>query len=403
MKVLFVHDHRFAYIDNDYYSPGGLPNTVWSRYLNYFQEVVVLGRTLTENNKEKLTMSSRDRVTFELLNYLEAHANTYRYKSRVKQDIKNIIEKHNINAVVARLPSELGYAVIDVCREIKLPYAVEVVACAYDAIANYRFTPWYNYRNLAIKILAPFSYRKMRRYVGGAEHVIYVTENFLQIRYPANSTAIVSYASNVELPNFEENVLNNHISLLEEKKKELRFGMIGNVDVLYKGYDITLKALALIKDEIPPFKLYLVGGGKGDAVRNIARELGLIDNLVFVGKLRSGPQVFHFLDKLDLYLHPSRQEGLPRSLIEAMGRGCPCLGSKTAGIPELLLVESLHDTGDHKKLSAQILELINSKEKQINAAKVNFMKAKEYNMDILAGRRNVFFSSFYKSVIEKSK
>src|SRR5690606_31481992 len=403
MKVLFVHDHRFACIDNDYYSPGGLHKTVWSRYLNCFEEVIVLGRTLREYNKEKLTISSREKVTFELLDYLETPTNTYRYKYRLKQDIKKIIVEHKINAVIARLPSDLGYAVIDVCKEIVLPYAIEVVACTYDAIANYQFTPWYNYRNLATKILAPFAYRKMQNYVKSANHVIYVTKSFLQNRYPASCSAIVSYASNVELPNFEEDVLNKHISLLEEEQKELRFGMIGNVDVLYKGYDITLEALALIRDEIPHFKLYLVGAGKGDTVKNIAEKLGLTDNIVFVGKLQSGSQVFHFLDKLDLYLHPSRQEGLPRSLVEAMGRGCPCLGSKTAGIPELLPVECLHDTGDYKKLSKQILNLINSKEKQINAARVNFKKAKEYNITILAERRNAFLNSFYKSVIETSR
>ena len=46
--------------------------------------------------------------------------------------------------------------------------------------------------------------------------------------------------------------------------------------------------------------------------------------------------MFELLDECDIYLQPSLQEGLPRSVIEAMSRGCACIGAATAGIPELL-------------------------------------------------------------------
>ena len=47
-------------------------------------------------------------------------------------------------------------------------------------------------------------------------------------------------------------------------------------------------------------------------------------------------EVFKWLETIDLYVQPSRQEGLPRALIEAMSRGVPAFGARTGGIPELL-------------------------------------------------------------------
>lgn len=238
----------------------------------------------------------------------------------------------------------------------------------------------------------------MQIYVRNADYAIYVTEVFLQRRYPASHNAITTNASNVELPNFDDDVLKKHISLLNSSNKVLRLGMIGNLDVAYKGFDITLKALSLIKDKLGAFKLILVGGGNPALVKRQAEELGLEDHIMFAGKLKPGKEIFAFLDTLSIYLHPSKQEGLPRSLIEAMGRACPALGSTTAGIPELLPNEYLHKTGDYKKLANQILKLANSKEEAKYAARINFFKAKEYTIDLLKKKRDRFFENFIQGL-----
>src|SRR5699024_2881699 len=108
---------------------------------------------------------------------------------RTINDIKDIIKKYAIDAVISRLPSELGYEAIEVCKELNLPYAVEIVGCTYDTIINYKFKPWYNYRNLIVKLYAPIAYKKMQSYVKSAKYAIYVTENFLQNRYPTHPSA----------------------------------------------------------------------------------------------------------------------------------------------------------------------------------------------------------------------
>jgi glycosyltransferase involved in cell wall biosynthesis len=403
IKALFVHSHRFTVVDDVVYSSDSFPHTVWDRYLEHFDEIVVLGRKDLSLGRDiaNYSISSRERVSFKLLEYLEPPLNSYILKSKIKKDIKNIIKKHNISAIIARLPSELSYRAIDVCRELHIPYAVEVVGCAFDAVYNYKFNPWYNIKNLGVKILAPFSYRSMKHYVNGAPYALYVTKNFLQNRYPSTTGAYTTGVSDVNIPEMDYKVLENHISYLNRQNREIMFGMIGNTDVYYKGFDITLKALSLVKEQIPNFKLYLVGGGSGKAVRNLAIKLDLIDNIVFVGKIRSGVEIFKFLDNLDIYLHPSRTEGMPRALIEAMARACPCLASSVGGIPELLDRKYLFKKEDYKSLSELILQLINSKEALVNASKDNFDIAKNYTLTVLSKRRMKFWGTFY-SYVEKN-
>ena len=54
---------------------------------------------------------------------------------------------------------------------------------------------------------------------------------------------------------------------------------------------------------------------------------------------------------MDIYIQPSLTEGLPRALLEAMGRGCPAIASQVGGISELLEASCLHRPGDAEGLA----------------------------------------------------
>ena len=52
--------------------------------------------------------------------------------------------------------------------------------------------------------------------------------------------------------------------------------------------------------------------------------------------IKVGDEFGHTNDNIDVFIMPSLQEGLPRSMVEAMSRGCNVIGSRVGGIPELL-------------------------------------------------------------------
>src|SRR5690606_42058407 len=99
------------------------------------------------------------------------------------------------------------------------------------------------------------------------------------------------------------------------------------------------RALARLRQiGLDGFRYEIVGGGDQSYLRKIARKYGVADPVDFLGRI-TRKEVFQWLDKIDLYIQPSKTEGLPRALIEAMSRGLPCLGTRVGGIPELLTDE----------------------------------------------------------------
>ena len=97
------------------------------------------------------------------------------------------------------------------------------------------------------------------------------------------------------------------------------------------------------------------------------KNFGVENQVFFDGTLPGGQPVYDWLDDLDLYLIPSLQEGLPRALVEAMSRGCPAIGAKTGGIPELLGKDCIYGRKNYKKLAKKIKMILYNKSKTFPA------------------------------------
>jgi glycosyltransferase involved in cell wall biosynthesis len=386
MRALFVHDHIFYSYNDQFYSPGGLPAFAWERYLNHVDEITVISRGRKIEDHKGLILSSRERVKFDLFYQVKGGLDYYKYKKDIVKKLNDQIIASDF--VIIRVPSTIGYFAYQICKKLNKPYITEVVGCAWDST--------WNYGSLLVKAQAPIGFFRMRKMVKNSFASTYVTKNFLQKRYPTNSN-LTTHASNVQIPLTDEIVLENHLKLLTNFNNERLFkiGIIGNLEVKYKGFDIAAKALKLVKEQLPnlQFKLYLVGGGSHDYVRNLFLSHNLQNDIEIVGRLQSGSAILDFLDNLDLYIHPSKQEGLPRSVIEAMSRACPILASTVAGIPELVDNKYLHHPGDFKTFAHQLIQVINSIEERISMAKINFDNSKQYTADILGDRRNQFFKN----------
>jgi glycosyltransferase involved in cell wall biosynthesis len=104
-----------------------------------------------------------------------------------------------------------------------------------------------------------------------------------------------------------------------------------------KGLDDLLRAAALARAGGAGVEVTLVGDGPDrEALGALAAELGLGDAVRLAGFVPHGPELVAALDAADVFVLPSRSEGLPHSIVEAMARGLPVVGSAVGGIPELL-------------------------------------------------------------------
>src|SRR5699024_4129738 len=128
-----------------------------------------------------------------------------------------------------------------------------------------------------------------------------------------------------------------------------------------------------------------------------------LSEVLEIKTLPSGKAVNEWIDHLDLYIQPSRTEGLPRGLIEAMNRGCPAIGSRAGGIPELLETTVIHEPGDYKKLAFLIEFLIKNQKFYQKQSQRNIEQAKNYTSLYLKEKRYNFWKEFKKHMVNQAR
>jgi len=387
MKLLFAYDVKIYNHDNKYFDPSGcFSNEVLSRYTNIFEEVKFISRQIVSNEKDVGTLPSLEGVDFVgVPNFMSIK--TY-YK---KLEAIKIIEKEvkAADCIIARLPSSIGSIAVKLAKKYNKPYLLEVVGCAWDALWNH---------SLQGKIIAPFKHFTTKRIVKDAKYVVYVTNEFLQKKYPTNGKSV--NCSNVLLKEFNDNILKARLDKINNMKENSRIviGTIAAVNVKYKGQQYVIEALGKLKKQgITNYEYQLVGGGDQTYLKSVAEKFNVADQVKFLGTI-SHDKIFDWLDTIDIYVQPSRQEGLPRALIEAMSRGLPAFGAKTGGIPELLEPEYIFS--NTSKNIDEICSILQSftKEKMIMQAKRNYEEAKKYDKEIIEERRRQFLMEFKNSI-----
>jgi glycosyltransferase involved in cell wall biosynthesis len=101
-----------------------------------------------------------------------------------------------------------------------------------------------------------------------------------------------------------------------------------------KNHKGLLDAFAQIAAAYPDCCLNLIGDGELlEATRQYANTLGLMEKINFLGNQTN---VYPFLQEADIFLLPSRFEGMPMTIIEAMGTGLPIVATKVGGVPDML-------------------------------------------------------------------
>lgn len=389
LKCLYVHDHTFKKKGNDYYSEGKITDAVFARYVSTLDKLKVYSRM-----EETILPESLTKITAKNVRFLPVQGQNFSriFTINLLKNIKSALaEIREADFIVVRLPSFLGIFILFLNLFFKKKYFVELVGDAKEALLTSKVEISFSF-----KIFVSFFAFLNAFFVKRADGVIYVTESALQNKYP--TIALQSYASNVEL-RIEDKLLN--LQTYQNEKSYFKIGMIGSFNNSYKGIDDAIRAVYMLSKKENIVHLHILGSGKlKSEYLAMAKEMGLVDNIIFDDVLSGGAEVNQWLDSLDLYIQPSRTEGLPRALIEAMARGLPAVATNVGGIPELLPSEFLIPPNAPQELANKIELLISSQQLRYEQGRANYNKAREYDSEILRQRRTKFWNQA-KAIVEK--
>ena len=377
MKLTFAYDGVLFYDSNGNWFGRNYAD-LEKRYSLLSDDITYLMRTKEDDKaSKKMAEMPQNTKVVSVPNFLSPKG----YINNKKQAEKIIREQvSKTDCVIVRLPGMISQIAIKYAIMYKKPYIVEVVGCVWDSLFHH---------SMKGKLLAPFEFFFTKRAIKRSQYVIYVTNDFLQKRYPTNgksvgiSDVIIRPIQSERL----EDSYNNH-----DIEKIIHVGTAGAVNISYKGQEFVIKALAKLKGITNKRYIYhIAGGGDQSRLLEIAKKNKVSNDVIFEGCIPH-QKMNEWYDSLDIYIQPSTVEGLPRALLEAMSREITCLGSNVGGIPELLPTECLFSIGNVDKIASLLNHC--SSDWMEKESKKCYIKSMNYREEILKKKRDDFYKEF---------
>jgi glycosyltransferase involved in cell wall biosynthesis len=383
MNLTAVLEQRYDRTpDGQVWTPGPHGADFWARYLEVFGEVRVVARVRdVPTVGDRMRSAGGPGVSFVAVPHFIGPAQYLRVKGRVRRALAAAVLDPEAGAVLLRVPGTLSNEAFRALGP--RPFAAEVVGDPYAL-----FAPRVSRHPLRAFFRQMYT-RQLQAQCRQARVVAYVTREALQRRYP--SPGRMFGLSDVDLPPAAYAARGRpwHTGPYEAV-------MVCTLQFPYKGVDLAISALSLLRPRGLDLRLRIVGEGAQRPVleaqaRALGLELGQGGQVEFVGAVPGGEGVREQLDRADVFLMPSWQEGLPRAMVEAMARGLPVLGSEVGGIPELIGPAERFPTGDPAAIAAALAELLGDPARYEAQGARNLEVAHTYSNEALGEVRREFY------------
>jgi glycosyltransferase involved in cell wall biosynthesis len=212
---------------------------------------------------------------------------------------------------------------------------IHVHSMEWPSFVGAWLTKFFNKR-LIIKDATMNGINGLARYPGGKEklkavineaHFVAMTKaihnNYLSFGVPENKI--------IDIPNGIE-ITEQHKNRYADKNRKVIF--VGNLSQQpAKGIDILLKAWKKVIQNYPDAKLSVVGDGPLAVYNDYLVQNNIHKSVTLLGKRED---VKNLLMESDIFVLPSRREGMPNALMEAMLLGLPCIGTDISGCQDLI-------------------------------------------------------------------
>lgn len=388
IPLISIDEHCYKNNGNYYVDENSL--SIINGYLSSFESIRVAVRTKPTSADQTTKLKSIDdpRITIVPLPFFRGPKEYFKVFNKVKKAAESAVI--GCDLAILRLPSTIGFVIWHSVQKKHIPYSTEIVADPYD---QYLLS-----NTLIKKVLLHQIYRWQVAACNNAIGVSCVTSSYLQKRYYSlRENSIVGSFSDVNLSN---EFFSGHRQY--DKPNVISIIHVSNY-VDYSGLKGQKESIDVLSEVIARgynAQLIFVGndvcGGK-QKLADYSRIMGVEKNVFFFGFLTK-EELRKTMLNADIFLFPSKTEGLPRVIIEAMALGLPCIASPVGGISDLLNVDCLIDHHDIKGMSTQLISIIENKELYERISAENFHRSKNYSDQNLDKKRVEFYCSIKSRV-----
>lgn len=385
MKLLIGTDaHLFKTPDNKYWCDSVETYDFWMRYLNVFNEVRIVARVkYIKDIEQGYQRADGKGVEVWEIPFFQGPLQLIKEYARVNMALKGCYE--GCNCALYRMPSQTAQMVLSF-KPKEIPYAGEIVYCPRDDIVNQR--------TFFSKIINRIISMQLKSFCLKANGVSYVTEGMIQKYYPCYANLYgetdIFFTDSYSSINLKEDFYAK-----PRIKKDNKF-VISISDAAMntdrKGERTVIETVKLLRDRGYFVEAYIIGdGSKRKEFERFSENLGVKEFIHFKGRVSGSVAVREIIMQSDFYVLPTRGEGLPRGILEAMAVGLVVIATDVGGIAEVLSKEFLFEYNDSMGIANKVEELINDNSEREKICIRNYQKAMEFRYDLLQVKRNRFY------------
>jgi glycosyltransferase involved in cell wall biosynthesis len=233
-----------------------------------------------------------------------------------------------------------------------------------------------------------------------ADAVICVSNSikeYIQKHYQTPESKITVIPRGIDLELFHEKNIDN--SFIQNFKKEFNLenkfivSSVGRVTQL-KDYETFIKAILIVKKELPNIVGLIVGGVRIDkedylnSLKNLIKELALADNIIFTGSQSRIEQIYALSDVV--ISSSKKPESFGRAVAEAICMNKPVIATNHGGVKDIIIENEngfFFEVGDDKELAKNILKSRNLEFNGYNYISSNFSLENMLNKTIEVYKR----------------
>jgi glycosyltransferase involved in cell wall biosynthesis len=277
----------------------------------------------------------------------------YRFFERFRPDIAQTHAlKSNLFGILA-------------ARKAKVPVIIGTEMTLKD-IAH---TPLTRMRDRLIQPLVSLSIKYSNRFMVTSE---YIKKQWYDPRYAAKYRVIYP-PFNLEKYRMAQTNSLNRADLSNDHEPTI--GFVGRLSE-EKGVQTLIEAMVSVRDKAPNARLLIAGTGPIEhRLKKLVAETGLNESVTFMGFCSN---VFEMLHNVDIFVLPSRTEGCPIVVLEAMAMGIPVIATNVGGTPELIednVTGLLVQSNAPDELARSIVELLTDRERAEKMGRAGYERA----------------------------